>query len=867
MLSCMLRILLLLVLASQSFGCKSSDIGQAEQSHPIPLREQFHHISVDEEGHARGYVQYKTQYDKEQAKFAVQADFENKEQLQDGYFQAQYVDPILNNMERYVIEQHEKKRPAQILLFIHGGLNSYEEGLGHIDKFLKAQTATEEEKRTLKFPNLNSYFLLSLNWEAGLQSALFDHFFHIRYGKRDPWFATATSPIVLFHDLGNSIIKTPDAIYSETKDLFQNQSADYTSAMITTALMASYYGLPIAALHPTLTIAGVMPYATYGAAGLYGYTTLRDDLTRYLFMPIRMASAPLVEGFGTPAWDMLKRRPDLLLFNPATKKDSATQQLLKQLADRIEDGKWQTAECKSNKSVPCPLVELTLLGHSMGAMVSDRILTTLAKQLTFKHIIYLGAANSIADFKVSVVPYLRDHKQTKFWSFALSEVDESNETYAADLLSRGSLLVWIDLLLERTYGLPQKRFGREANQGWLNIDDGDAWKSICRISFSSDRARKEEPRKHGDFTEPDKVELVLGMVKNGCPEPVKLVKAPENTMSDNEFRKDLQQKLNRVPRFTPKSIGAIVDNAPYSDKGDLDYGEFLSEQSYEEIGNYISPININVATTDELALLLRGDRYLARQIFERACQKPYASFEELREIQHLSPEAYMLIKEYGIIGDPRPISNDSWFATFNILHDLKPQDLPTCTPPDWGPYIRHQLMHWRSNVHPLDPGYKNKSRERYRKLYTADDRYRKKVIDEIKREGIAIPPVERAGIWDKLLNTKNTWDAILSIEESRIAIGIHSWADLQDRYDLEDQERNHAERLVADISVRATKSDVDAVIFVTNEDVFSKPSMAKVKEAIRSALGENFHSVYGLPKTIPDKIKAILQRYTKEHTS
>jgi hypothetical protein len=174
MLTGMLRILLLLVLASQSYGCKSSDIAQIEPGH---------HISVDEEGNARGYVQHKVQYDKEQKNFTEQADFENKEQLQDGYFQAQYVDPILNKMERYVIEQHEKKGPAQILVFIHGGLNSYEGGLEHIKGFI------EKQKDAEKFPNLSSYFLLSLNWEAGLWSALQDHFVNIRFGERSPAFA------------------------------------------------------------------------------------------------------------------------------------------------------------------------------------------------------------------------------------------------------------------------------------------------------------------------------------------------------------------------------------------------------------------------------------------------------------------------------------------------------------------------------------------------------------------------------------------------------------------------------------------------------------------------------------------------------
>ena len=156
-----------------------------------------------------------------------------------------------------------------------------------------------------------------------------------------------------FHDLGNSIIKTPDAIYSEAKDLFQNQSADFTSAFLVTGLYASVYGLPIAALHPTLTIASVMPYASYATAGLYGYWFFEDDFTRYTLWPIRMASAPFIEGFGTPAWDMLKRRPDLLLFNPATKKDSATRQLLQQLAEKIKNGRWRTKGCKTTPA-DCP---------------------------------------------------------------------------------------------------------------------------------------------------------------------------------------------------------------------------------------------------------------------------------------------------------------------------------------------------------------------------------------------------------------------------------------------------------------------------------------------------------------------------------
>lgn len=850
MLRCILRVVLLFVLAAQSFGCKSYQF------------ERGHHISVDEEGRALGRVSKTDSSDKGNFTLPLFASFrqESLTHLTNEEFQIEYVDQVLDKMERHVIKQHDKNKennlvpeePAQILLFIHGGLNSYEKGLEHIQELLEKQ----DPKLAEKFPNLGSYFILSLNWEAGLRSALTDHFFHIRYGQRSTAFATSTFPIVLLHDMGNSIIKTPDAIYSEATDLFQNQSVDFTSALLTTAVFASIYGLPIAALHPTLTIAGVMPYATYAAAGAYGSYFFWPDLTRYSFWPIRMASAPLIEGFGTPAWDMLKRRPDLLLFNPTIKEEGATRQLLTQLAGKIQNGRWQTERCVATKNTKdCPLVELTLLGHSMGAMVSDRILTTLSDKLAFKRIIYMGAANSIADFKVSVIPYLRDHPQykTEFWSFALSEIDEINEKYhfIFDFLSRGSLLVWIDQLLERTYGLPQKRFGREVNQDWVNIDNEEAWKAICRISFSGNRLRTEEPREHGDFTKVEKVELVLGMVKDGCPGPVKLTKDHSDIRTDEEFRQDLKKELRRIPRFTLKSIAAIADNAPYSKKDDLDEGEFLSDQTYKEISNYLLPIDINTANTDELALLLRGDRYLARNIIEYTCKnKLMESGDSKGKMPHVNDVAQNLISTPGNVSmsestDSSFCIDQGWLSP--IVYGVKM----------WGKQVARSVRSFFDS-----PGvfFGDKvSMESDRRIRKASRRYYEAVMSSIANAGINS---------SSDANLKDShWDAVLEIQGERIAIEIHTWAKMADWYNLEDQEVNRAEYFADKLIKRAAESDVHAVIFVANEDIFSKPSMTKAKEAIQKSLGEKFHSVNGLPKSIPDKIKSVLERHTKQRVS
>ena len=121
--------------------------------------------------------------------------------------------------------------------------------------------------------------------------------------------------------------------------------------------------------------------------------------------------------------------------------------------------------------------------------------------MDFKEIIYMGAANSVAEFQYSVLPYLQHHRGTRFWSFMLSDKNERNERYPLDILMRGSLLVWIDSLFEPQLNANQLRFGREASQGYIAIEDADVWPRICRIAMGGDQ-EKPEPKTHSDFNEP-----------------------------------------------------------------------------------------------------------------------------------------------------------------------------------------------------------------------------------------------------------------------------------------------------------------------------------------------------------------------------
>ena len=153
-----------------------------------------HHISIDEAGRPLGHF-----YDAfGQQQFGV---------LNSKQYCKLYIDPIIAGIEKHVEAHRNSATPAKVLLFIHGGLNGYDEGRDHVLDLLKAQAEPHL--------NLSSYYLVSINWEASLQSALRDYFFRIRAGEYRPIMAPLTSPFVFAGALGESVINMPrDMIYA-----------------------------------------------------------------------------------------------------------------------------------------------------------------------------------------------------------------------------------------------------------------------------------------------------------------------------------------------------------------------------------------------------------------------------------------------------------------------------------------------------------------------------------------------------------------------------------------------------------------------------------------------------------------------------
>jgi pimeloyl-ACP methyl ester carboxylesterase len=107
--------------------------------------------------------------------------------------------------------------------------------------------------------------------------------------------------------------------------------------------------------------------------------------------------------------------------------------------------------------------EITVIAHSMGAIVIDQILSQF---MDFKidNIVYMGSATTTRSFLTRAGPYLRKYPSTRFYNLMLHPLAEVRETTFGGLLPSGSLLEWIDDMFENPKTLADRTFGK-----WRNV--------------------------------------------------------------------------------------------------------------------------------------------------------------------------------------------------------------------------------------------------------------------------------------------------------------------------------------------------------------------------------------------------------------
>jgi len=349
-----------------------------------------------------------------------------------------------------------KSCPIRLLLFVHGGLNSYRSDFQRMVALMKKDDGLLSKSKT-------AYHPIFVNWNSSLDTVA-DDLLWIRLGDR-------------MSDLGP--ISFP--------------------FLLPARMALAMANVPVRLAH---TVNSYKEYCDF-ASDVKTCGTSVDDYVSWGMFPFYTLTAPILESFGSPAWYQMKRRAKLATASRLT---------------TISDHKWASDADKTRfnnaegaaltlvttlgealKQQPRP-VEVTLVGHSMGAFIVNRMLAAVTEMecaeavssdtkpcskpkaiLPIKNIAYLAPASPIDEFDNITLPFVGNHPDTHAWLFTLNRKDEAGEysTWAQRIVPRGSLLTWIDGIFEPASSLGEKTLGRMANLEKYYAADHGGYQLAC----------------------------------------------------------------------------------------------------------------------------------------------------------------------------------------------------------------------------------------------------------------------------------------------------------------------------------------------------------------------------------------------------
>jgi hypothetical protein len=440
------------------------------------------------------------------------------------------------NMQRADEErQGQEHKPCKLLFYFHGGLNSRGSSVGRAAKLVD----------TIKKEGVYPIFV---NWRSSLFSSWWDHVAHVRSGF---WMngTQVLAPYYAAVDEVKAISEAPKAWVAEARHAFPRQQAAGNLALATYQTMVTEYkehkdrSMPVNDLLVKDSVPPrLLDERTQGEKWLPRGTVVLTAGTKLIGGPL------VVQAGGTGGWDIMQRRT-LMLFRTEAELRDVPPEAIKQerrtrdgfeqeydtrggafayfitrfqeefLPQFCEKGTYnpapteEQAQPKSHEEgagrrASCPdRLELSLVGHSMGTIIIDRLLR-FAPNLEVRNIVFMGAATSVEDYRDTVDAYLDRHKGDgkpnhgpRMYHLVLHPMAESTERNFLDLAPRGSLLVWIDNYFTEPITPLGRRVGRFSNVvPELRFAEKGIRNRIHLKVFRFERKySKWNPRKHTEF--------------------------------------------------------------------------------------------------------------------------------------------------------------------------------------------------------------------------------------------------------------------------------------------------------------------------------------------------------------------------------
>jgi pimeloyl-ACP methyl ester carboxylesterase len=412
-----------------------------------------------------------------------------------------YVARMLENVQNTAPTVDGKK---QVLIHIHGGLNTLETSRKRVVKL-----APEIMEK-------GGYYPILFGWRSGPIISYFEHLFVIRQGRKRKKRAFFSFPFVFGADLGRGLVRANIVLFRQlaiaVKATPFNWSRDTKNAKTLYRELRKKF---LDAHESTNSDATSTIQVSRGGDS----RKLSAKLTRFFSYVLlgwaKMISGILIDGFGTAAWDNMVRRTRVVFRTPSEfdlgkRRDNpaAVEQTLSSPAtgaiSRLFKALTDFMKPADNQDVFESDYEITLVGHSMGAIIMNHIVSTFP-DLPYKKIVYMGAACTVREFKENVIPYLIEHPETQFHNLCLHPVAEAREIplQVADILPRGSLLEWIDAMFSTPQTLMDRTLGK-----WENIMQATHvipenildQVTIKSFGVGGDQGK---PQRHGDFNDID----------------------------------------------------------------------------------------------------------------------------------------------------------------------------------------------------------------------------------------------------------------------------------------------------------------------------------------------------------------------------
>ena len=371
-----------------------------------------------------------------------------------------------------------------LLVFVHGGLNLEQGRLerAFVDanrmlaerRLAEAQVSAERrsEEEEIWYP-------LFVTWPSGGIQSYVDQRVHYNQGDYDSEFKRIFSPLYFLTDAVEAVVRAPVA-WAESfswVDLGQTPEVAEIGNVIGCEQSPHFGCVPVGRDdRPVLQEIGY-----WSPIGFVG----------------RALTVPAVDVVGQPAWDAMLNHARMLMRKPFDDREFA-------VADGKLDGKGDLFHQFRvlRELVPAERPPVTLIGHSMGAIVVNDVLRSFP-ELPYRNVVFMGAAASVRETiaALDVVARTSPDAGLRFYNLSLHQDAEANEVGYFGTVSKGSLLEWVDRMYTTPATFADRTVGKWINAVMARGDFAALERPGLELAFKRFGLSCAEPLKHTEFDE------------------------------------------------------------------------------------------------------------------------------------------------------------------------------------------------------------------------------------------------------------------------------------------------------------------------------------------------------------------------------